>query len=150
MSDRETDARDESAGAPAATSAGAKSVERASAEPTPEQEPREPLTPIALDEEEEESLEEEPEDLAPVLEWDSSEEPPFNWLNLCVIGLGAAAMILGFVLLEQVNPDASNWQGAWSPLLLLAGYGLVAVGILIERDPGGDDVDESRGGESFG
>jgi hypothetical protein len=35
-------------------------------------------------------------------------------------------------------------------LLLLAGYGLVAVGILIERTPGSDEADESREGESFG
>jgi len=74
-------------------------------------------------------------ELIPVVSWDPADEVPFNWVNLALIGAGVAALAIGFVLLRQVNSDASNWQGTWSPLILLAGYALVAVGILVERDP---------------
>jgi len=66
--------------------------------------------------------------------------PKFMATNWALIGGGLACLVLGFLLLVQVNADASNWQGTAAPVLLLSGYGLVFVGILhVPRDRRNDD-----------
>ena len=40
-------------------------------------------------------------------------------------------LVLGFVLLANVNADASNWEGAAAPILIIRGYIMIAIGILI-------------------
>jgi len=57
-----------------------------------------------------------------------------NRNGLYVIGVAIAILVLGYYILTKVNADASNWAGAVSPILIIGGYILVAVGILIGWD----------------
>ncbi len=57
-----------------------------------------------------------------------------NKNGLYVIGVAIAILVLGYYILTKVNADASNWVGAVSPILIIGGYILVAVGILIGWD----------------
>jgi|GEM_PF-6225572 len=50
-------------------------------------------------------------------------------IRVILIGLGL--VVLGYIILTQVNPDGSNWAGVLSPFLLLLGYATIGVGILL-------------------
>ncbi len=54
--------------------------------------------------------------------------------GLYVIGAALAVLVLGYYVLSLVNPDASNWAGAFAPFLIIGGYVTIAVGILIGWD----------------
>ncbi len=57
-----------------------------------------------------------------------------NRKGLYIIGAALVVLIAGYFILTKVNADASNWAGAVSPILIVAGYIMVAVGILVGWD----------------
>jgi hypothetical protein len=59
---------------------------------------------------------------------------PKNKKGLYIIGIALGVLALGYIILSKVNSDASNWQGAVSPILIIGGYILVAVGIMVGWD----------------
>ena len=54
--------------------------------------------------------------------------------GLYIIGAALAALVIGYFILSKVNSDASNWQGAAAPMLIVGGYIAVAIGILVGWD----------------
>jgi hypothetical protein len=52
-----------------------------------------------------------------------------NWKSLKLVGIGIALLILGFIVLSKVDRMASNWAGYISPLLLVSGWVLIAIGL---------------------
>ena len=43
--------------------------------------------------------------------------------------VGVSLVILGFIVLSMVNRMATNWAGYASPLLLVSGWVLIAIGL---------------------
>ena len=54
--------------------------------------------------------------------------------GLYIIGGALCALAIGYFILTKVNADASNWQGAVAPILIIGGYITVAVGIMVGWD----------------
>jgi hypothetical protein len=48
-------------------------------------------------------------------------------IKLLIIGI--SLVILGFIVLSMVNRMATNWAGYVSPLLLVTGWALIAIGL---------------------
>jgi len=54
--------------------------------------------------------------------------------GLYIIGAALGVLALGYYVLTLVNPDASNWAGTVSPLLIIGGYVMVGAGIMVGWD----------------
>jgi hypothetical protein len=57
-----------------------------------------------------------------------------NITGLYIVFAALAVLAIGYFILTKVNADASNWAGAVSPIMIIGGYILVAVGILVGWD----------------
>ena len=51
--------------------------------------------------------------------------------NKRVFMTGLIILIAGFLVLTKVNSDATNWAGVVSPVLIIAGYITIAIGIIL-------------------
>jgi len=47
------------------------------------------------------------------------------------IGAGIALLVIGFFILTLTDPQGKNWASSISPLLILGGYAVVALGIFL-------------------
>jgi hypothetical protein len=54
--------------------------------------------------------------------------------GLYIIFAAIAVLVLGYLILTKVNADASNWEGAAAPILIIGGYITIAIGILVGWD----------------
>lgn len=52
-----------------------------------------------------------------------------------VVGAGAAAVALGFIVLSRADPMGRNWASVLSPFLILAGYAAIGCGIFAADEP---------------
>jgi len=73
---------------------------------------------------------------APATRWSFS-EVLFGFLSRRgkkFIGLGILVVFSGFWVLTATDPAGRNWASHLSPLLLIAGYALIGIGIVL-KDP---------------
>lgn len=66
---------------------------------------------------------------------DQESPDPISTQGWKIIGAGVATIIAGFVVLGRVDPLGRNWAAVVSPLLILGGYGVVAIGIFWTQEP---------------
>jgi hypothetical protein len=60
-----------------------------------------------------------------------------------IIGAGAGAVLLGFIVLSKVDPMGRNWAADVSPLLILGGYALIGLGIFADAPKEGGETPPS-------
>lgn len=63
------------------------------------------------------------------------------------IGLGVAALALGFFVLSYSDPMGSNWAAKLAPFLIIAGYVVIGLGIFLP-DSGSEKTMEGLSGSS--
>ena len=60
-----------------------------------------------------------------------SEKLPFTRKNYVGISAGIFILVLGFIVLTQVDANAQNWAGFLSPLLIITAYVIIGVSIIL-------------------
>jgi hypothetical protein len=53
--------------------------------------------------------------------------------NLVIFLSGIVFLVVGYLLLSKVDAQATNVAAILSPIMILAGFGLVALSLIIER-----------------
>lgn len=70
-------------------------------------------------------------------------DEPISVLGWRVIGAGAVCVVLGFLTLTRADALGRNWASTVSPLLILAGYALVGLGIFVPAPVEGGESSSS-------
>jgi len=48
-----------------------------------------------------------------------------------VILCGISLLVIGFFIPTKTNPEGSNWASILSPILIISGYIVIAIGIIL-------------------
>lgn len=64
----------------------------------------------------------------------SRRSTPFGLLSNVIIFLfGIVCLVVGYILLSRVDAQATNFAAILSPIVILAGFGLVALSLLLKQ-----------------
>lgn len=58
----------------------------------------------------------------------------FPLLNKVFFSVGLVSLIMGFLLLARVNPDATNLPAIFSPIFILSGILVIVISLLIKGE----------------